>query len=113
MDRLVGGPGFRRRRRDPDEVRVGDALAFWRVEAVEPNRLVRLRAEMKVPGRAWLQLEARPQDNGRTLLVQTGFMAPKGLPGFLYWYGLYPIHSVIFGGMVSRIAGRAEALVDN
>ncbi len=110
VDRMVGGPGLRRNRRDPDEVRVGDALDFWRVEAVEPSRLMRLRAEMKMPGRAWLQLEAKPYENGRTLLVQTAFMAPKGLPGLLYWYGLYPIHGVIFSGMISEIAARAEAM---
>jgi hypothetical protein len=109
-DRLVGGPGFRRGRRDPDEVRVGDALDFWRVEAVEQGRLMRLRAEMKVPGQAWLQFEARPRDDGKTLLVQTAFLAPKGLPGFLYWYGLYPFHGPIFGNMIHRIAERAEAL---
>jgi hypothetical protein len=107
---MVGGPGLRRNRRDPDELRVGDALDFWRVEAVEPGRLMRLRAEMKMPGRAWLQLEAKPYENGRTLLVQTAFMAPKGLPGLLYWYGLYPIHGVIFSGMISEIAARAEAM---
>lgn len=110
VDRMVGGPGLRRNRRDPDELRVGDALDFWRVEAVEPGRLMRLRAEMKMPGRAWLQLEAKPYENGRTLLVQTAFMAPKGLPGWLYWYGLYPIHGVIFSGMISEIAARAEAM---
>jgi uncharacterized protein YbjT (DUF2867 family) len=109
-DRLVGGPGFRRGRRDADEVRVGDALDFWRVEAVEPDRLMRLRAEMKVPGQAWLQFEARPRDDGKTLLVQTAFLAPKGLPGFLYWYGLYPFHGPIFGNMIHRIAEHAEAL---
>jgi uncharacterized protein YbjT (DUF2867 family)/uncharacterized protein YndB with AHSA1/START domain len=109
-DRLVGGPGFRRGRRDADEVRVGDALDFWRVEAVEPDRLMRLRAEMKVPGQAWLQFEARPRDDGKTLLVQTAFLAPKGLPGFLYWYGLYPFHGPIFGNMIHRIAERVEAL---
>jgi hypothetical protein len=108
-DRLVGGPGFRRGRRDPDAVRVGDALDFWRVEAVEPGRLMRLRAEMKVPGEAWLQFEAQPVEDGKTLLVQTAFLAPKGLLGFLYWYGLYPFHGVIFGNMISKLAERAEA----
>jgi uncharacterized protein YbjT (DUF2867 family) len=108
-DRLVGGPGFRRGRRDPEQVRVGDALDFWRVEAVEPGRLMRLRAEMKVPGEAWLQFEARPHEDGRTLLVQTAFLAPKGLLGFLYWYGLYPFHGVIFAKMIGRLAGSAEA----
>ncbi|MBN1139729.1 MAG: DUF2867 domain-containing protein [Anaerolineae bacterium] len=108
-DRLAGGPGFRRGRRDPEEVRVGDVLDFWRVEAVEPGRLLRLRAEMKVPGQAWLQVEAKPVEDGRTLLEQTAFLAPKGLLGFLYWYGLYPFHGVIFGQMLGKLAARAEA----
>jgi uncharacterized protein YbjT (DUF2867 family) len=109
-DRLVGGVGFRRGRRHPDEVRVGDALDFWRVEAVEPGRLMRLHAEMKLPGEAWLQFEARPRSDGKTLLVQTAFLAPKGLLGFLYWYGLYPFHGLIFGKLVGAIARRAEAI---
>jgi uncharacterized protein YbjT (DUF2867 family) len=109
-DRMVGGPGFRRGRRDPEEVRVGDALDFWRVEAVEPNRLMRLRAEMKLPGQAWLQFEAIPQPDDKTLLVQTAFLAPKGLLGFLYWYGLYPFHGLIFGQMIHKLAEQAEAL---
>ena len=108
-DRLVGGPGFRRGRRDPEGVRVGDALDFWRVESVEPGRLMRLRAEMKVPGQAWLQFEARPMEDGKTLLIQTAFLAPKGFWGFIYWYGLYPFHGPIFGNMIGRLAERAEA----
>lgn len=107
MDRMVGGVGFRRGRRDPVELRVGDALDFWRVEAVEQDRLLRLRAEMKVPGRAWLAFEAKPQPDGRTLLVQTAFFAPKGLFGFLYWYSLYPIHGFIFNSMIERLAEMA------
>jgi uncharacterized protein YbjT (DUF2867 family) len=107
-DRLVGGVGFRRGRRSPDEVRVGDALDFWRVEAVAPDRLMRLRAEMKLPGQAWLQFEARPRLDGKTLLVQTAYLAPKGLFGFLYWYGLYPFHGLIFGNLIRSIAKRAE-----
>jgi hypothetical protein len=108
MDRLIGGVGLRRGRRDPDDVRVGDALDFWRVEAVEPDRLLRLRAEMKVPGRAWLQFEAKPH-NGNTRLIQTAFFAPKGLFGLLYWYVLYPIHSLIFSGMIRELAHQANA----
>jgi hypothetical protein len=108
-DWLVGGPGFRRGRRDPEEVRGGDALDFWRVEAVEPGRLMRLRAEMKVPGEAWLQFEAKPVEDGKTLLVQTAFLAPKGLFGFLYWYGLYPFHGPIFGNLIGKLAERAES----
>jgi hypothetical protein len=109
LDQLVGGPGFRRGRRDPDQLRPGDALDFWRVEAVEPGRLLRLRAEMKVPGRAWLQFEARPRDAG-TLLSQTAYFAPRGLAGHLYWYVLYPFHALIFRNLVRRVAERAGAL---
>ena len=109
LDRLIGGVGMRRGRRHPDEVRVGDAIDFWRVEAVRPDRLLRLRAEMKVPGKAWLQFEALPLPEDQTQLVQTAFFDPKGLFGLLYWYLLYPIHAIIFAGMVRKIAERATA----
>jgi hypothetical protein len=109
LDQLAGGPGFRRGRRDPDNLRPGDALDFWRVEAVEPGRLLRLRAEMKVPGRAWLQFEAVQEDGG-TRLVQTAYFAPHGLAGHLYWYALYPIHAAIFSGLVRRLAERARTI---
>ncbi len=108
-DRLIGGVGMRRGRRDPDRVRVGDALDFWRVEAVDQDKLLRLRAEMKVPGMAWLQFRATPRGDGSTLLEQTAFFAPKGLAGLLYWYVLYPIHRVIFSGMIDRIGERADS----
>jgi uncharacterized protein YbjT (DUF2867 family) len=104
VDRLFGGVGMRRGRRDPEDLRVGDTLDFWRVEMVEPGRLIRLRAEMRVPGRAWLEFEARPELKGQTLLLQTAFFEPKGLFGLLYWYALYPIHSLIFSGLIRRIA---------
>jgi uncharacterized protein YbjT (DUF2867 family) len=108
FDRLCGGVGLRRGRRDADSVRVGEALDFWRVEAVEPNHLMRLRAEMKVPGKAWLQFEVKAQEHDtRPLLSQIAFFAPKGLLGLVYWYALYPIHSMIFGGMIQRVAKRA------
>jgi uncharacterized protein YbjT (DUF2867 family) len=107
IDRLFGGVGLRRGRRDPDDIRIGDALDFWRVEAVEPARLLRLRAEMKVPGQAWLQFQVVPRPDGQSLLTQTAFFAPKGLFGLLYWYSLYPIHAVIFSGMIDQIAQRA------
>lgn len=108
MDRLVGGVGMRRGRRDPDELRVGQALDFWRVEAVEPDRLLRLRAEMKVPGRAWLQFEVNPEGENRSTLIQTAYFASRGLSGLVYWYALYPIHGLIFGQMPKRLAEQAE-----
>ncbi|MGK2961529.1 MAG: SDR family oxidoreductase [Gemmatimonadaceae bacterium] len=106
-DRLIGGVGLRRGRRDPDRLRAGDALDFWRVEAVEQDKLLRLRAEMKVPGMAWLQFKATPRADGSTLLEQTAFFAPKGLAGTLYWYALYPVHRVIFSGLIDRLGERA------
>ena len=108
IDRLGGGVGLRRGRRDADSVRVGEALDFWRVEAVEPNQLMRLRAEMKVPGKAWLQFEVKPLDpEPGVFLTQTAIFAPKGLLGFVYWYALYPIHSLIFRGLIRKLAKRA------
>ena len=109
LDRMIGGVGLRRGRRDPDHLRVGDALDFWRVEAVEPDQLLRLRAEMKVPGKAWLQFQVTPGEQGQTLLSQTAFFAPKGLLGWLYWYALYPLHQLIFSGLIDRIGQRAAA----
>jgi uncharacterized protein YbjT (DUF2867 family) len=108
LDRMVGGPGFRRGRRHPDELRVGDALDFWRVEALEPDRLLRLRAEMKVPGLAWLQFDVLPQSGSRSLVTQTAFFEPKGLPGLVYWYALYPIHRIIFNALIRKIVEHAE-----
>lgn len=108
IDRLFGGVGLRRGRRDPQDVRVGDAVDFWRVEEVEQDRLLRLRAEMKVPGLAWLQFKVDPADHDRVTLVQTAFFAPKGLFGLIYWYGLYPLHGLIFSGLIRRLAQRAE-----
>jgi len=109
IDRLVGGVGFRRGRRDPDDLRVGDAIDFFRVEAVEEGRFIRLRAEMKVPGHAWIQFEALPGPDRRTRLVQTAFFAPRGMLGQLYWYFLIPIHALVFAGTIERIARKAKA----
>jgi uncharacterized protein YbjT (DUF2867 family) len=108
LDRLVGGVGFRRGRRHPTDLRVGDALDFWRVEEVRSAQLLRLSAEMKLPGRAWLQYEVEPVKKYGSLLIQTAYFAPKGLGGFLYWYVLYPIHSLIFSGTISAIVVQAE-----
>jgi uncharacterized protein YbjT (DUF2867 family) len=107
IDRMIGGVGLRRGRRDPDDLRVGEALDFWRVEEARPGELLRLRAEMKVPGQAWLQFQITPAKAGRSLLAQTAFFAPKGLFGWLYWYALYPVHGLIFSGLVDQVARRA------
>ncbi len=110
LDRLVGGVGLRRGRRHPEELRRGEALDFWRVEAVEPPRLLRLRAEMKLPGHGWLQFETEEREDGRTDLVQTAFFAPKGLWGLIYWYAVYPLHGLIFSRMIEAITTEAENL---
>ena len=109
LDRLLGGVGLRRGRRDTDEIRVGDALDFWRVETVEGGKLLRLRAEMKVPGKAWLQFDVHPKKNGTSQLHQTAYFAPKGLFGLLYWYLLYPIHGLIFSGLIQNLKKLAES----
>lgn len=107
-DRLVGGVGMRRGRRSPSELRVGDAVDFWRVEAFEVNRLLRLRAEMKIPGKAWLQFEVIPKSDSGCLVVQSAFFEPKGLAGLFYWYALYPFHHLIFVGMLRALVKRVE-----
>lgn len=109
LDRLVGGVGFRRGRRHPQKLRSGEALDFWRVETVKSNRLLRLRAEMKVPGQAWLEFQAiENSENSTTQLTQTAYFDPKGLFGLLYWYLLYPFHRVIFSKMIVKIKEEAE-----
>jgi len=109
MDKVVGGVGLRRGRRHPDEVRTGESLDFWRVEEVEPNRLLRLRAEMKLPGKAWLEFKSEPQQN-KTLFTVTAYFAPRGLFGFLYWYAMWFPHRFIFDGLTRRLASRARVL---
>lgn len=106
IDLLVGGVGMRRGRRHPLRLEVGDTLDFWRVEKYEQDRLIRLSAEMKLPGRAWLQFETDESD-GRTTIRQTAIFDPRGLSGLLYWYGLYPLHVFIFKGMLAKIAESA------
>ncbi len=109
FDKLIGGVGIRRGRRHPDDIRAGESLDFWRVEAVEKDRLLRLRAEMKVPGKAWLQFESAPQD-GKTLLTETAYYAPRGFWGFVYWYAMWPFHAFLFDGLIRRLAARARML---
>jgi uncharacterized protein YbjT (DUF2867 family) len=108
MDKVAGGVGLRRGRRDPVRLVVGDTLDFWRVEVFEQDRLLRLASEMKAPGRIWLQFEVDGDDRGSTL-CQTAIFDPQGLAGLAYWYALYPIHYLIFGGMLRRIGQAAIA----
>jgi len=110
MDKLVGGVGLRRGRRHPDEIYAGESLDFWRVEALEASHLMRLRAEMKVPGKAWLQFQSQPQEGGKTLLVVSAYFAPRGLSGFLYWYSMFPFHKFIFDGLTRQIALHAQEI---
>lgn len=109
LDKVIGGVGIRRGRRHPDEIRSGESLDFWRAEAVEKDRLLRLRAEMKVPGKAWLEFQSEPQ-NGQTLLTVTAYFASRGLWGFLYWYLMWPFHAFLFDGLTRRLAERARLL---
>jgi hypothetical protein len=108
IDNVVGGVGLRRGRRDPVQLAVGDTLDFWRVEAFEQDRLLRLSAEMKTPGRIWLQFEVNGDESGTTLR-QTAIFDPHGLAGLAYWYALYPVHYLIFEGMLRRIGQAAIA----
>ncbi|MFG3248667.1 SDR family oxidoreductase [Streptomyces sp. NPDC048187] len=107
LDRLVGGVGLRRGRRDAARLRVGDSLDFWRVEEIVPGRLLRLRAEMRLPGLAWLEMYAETDDAGRTRYRQRALFHPHGLAGHAYWWSVWPFHSVVFGGMARNIARAA------
>lgn len=111
LDLLVGGVGLRRGRRDPESPRIGDALDFWRVERYEPDRRLRLRAEMKLPGRAWLEWDVIETDEGSEIR-QTASFDPVGLLGRIYWYAIWPLHQFVFQGMLRNIAQRAELLSD-
>jgi hypothetical protein len=129
-DRLVGGPGLRRGRRDPLRLLVDDAVDFWRVEEVEPGRLLRLRAEMRLPGLAWFELSvepagptadersegepSRPAPTGDawttppTVFAQRALFHPRGLAGHAYWWAVWPFHGLVFGGMQRNIARAAR-----
>lgn len=107
LDLLLGGVGLRRGRPDPEQVKVGDTLDFWRVERYEPDARLRLEAEMKLPGRAWLEFEVSPGDGSTSTIRQTAVFDPVGLAGLLYWYGIYPLHAWVFHGMLRAIASRA------
>ena len=102
MDRLVGGVGLRRGRRDPNHLVVGDAVDFWRVEEVIEGKVLRLRAEMKLPGLAWLEFQIR-ESAGELEVTQTATYAPKGLFGHIYWWLVFPMHGLVFPSMIKNI----------
>ena len=108
LDRVAGGVGLRRGRRDPGHLLVGDILDFWRVEAIEPGKLLRLRAEMKLPGLAWLELSVGQDYDGLTTYSQRAIFRPRGLAGHAYWRSISPFHGVVFGGMLQNITAAAE-----
>ncbi len=108
MDRIVGGAGLRRGRRDPDRLHVGEALDWWRVEELEAGRMLRLQAEMKVPGRAWLELSVTPDPGSGAEYQQRALFEPHGLAGHVYWKAILPFHNIVFGGMVRNIIQAAE-----
>ncbi|WP_437012424.1 SDR family oxidoreductase [Streptomyces sp. enrichment culture] len=107
LDRFVGGVGLRRGRRDAQHLRVGDSLDFWRVEEIEPGRLLRLRAEMRLPGLAWLEMHVETDAEGRTRYRQRALFHPRGLLGHAYWWSVFPFHAVVFGGMARNIGQAA------
>ncbi|WP_329585804.1 SDR family oxidoreductase [Kitasatospora sp. NBC_01250] len=109
LDRLAGGVGLRRGRRDPARLRIGDSLDFWRVEEIEPGRLLRLRAEMRLPGLAWLELSVRADGRGGACYRQRALFQPHGLAGHAYWWAVAPFHATVFGGMARNITERALA----
>ncbi|MFE7276352.1 SDR family oxidoreductase [Streptomyces sp. NPDC057623] len=113
LDTLVGGVGLRRGRRDATRLRVGDSLDFWRVEEIEPGRLLRLRAEMRLPGLAWLEMTVDTDPRGRTVYRQRAVFHPHGLAGHAYWRGVAPFHAAVFGGMIRNIAAAAESAEDD
>ncbi len=109
VDRMLGGVGMRRGRRDPDHLEAGDFLDCWRVQFVEPGRRLRLVSEMKLPGRAWLEFYVE-REGDACVIHQTAVFDPLGLFGRLYWYGIFPVHVVIFRGMLTSLVRRAQVL---
>jgi Protein of unknown function (DUF2867) len=110
LDRWCGGVGMGRGRRDPERCVVGDVIDGWTVEAYEPNRLLRLVADLKLPGRGWLEFEVTPLDgNHRSMIRQTAMFDPAGLLGRAYWYAILPLHKLMFRGLLRRLAERADS----
>jgi hypothetical protein len=113
LDKLVGGVGLRRGRRDQDKLVTGDALDFWRVEQIDPRRFLRLRAEMKLPGLAWLEFTVEARDGGGSRLTQRAIFFPQGLGGRLYWLAVMPFHGIIFQAMAKAMSKRAVELSED
>lgn len=109
IDSLAGGPGLKRGRRSPEELEEGESLDFWRVEKIDEPQLLRLKAEMKMPGKAWLQWETKVEGN-QTRLIQTAVFIPRGLWGQIYWYSLYPAHLFLFSDMAHKIVALAKVI---
>jgi hypothetical protein len=107
LDRLIGGVGLRRGRRHPDHLHVGEALDFWRVEALERGHLLRLRAEMRLPGLAWLEFRVEPDGSG-SRIFQRAIFRPRGIAGKLYWWSVWPFHGIVFEGMLRNMSITAE-----
>jgi hypothetical protein len=107
LDLLAGGVGMRRGRASPSTLQVGDTVDFWRVEAIEPDRRLRLAAQMKLPGRAWLEFDVTGSVGSATIR-QTATFDPVGIAGRAYWYLLLPVHHLVFKGMLRGIARAAE-----
>lgn len=108
IDELFGGVGLRRGRPHPSELSIGDKLDFWRVEELDSGKRLLLRAEMKLPGKAWLEFEVGPGGQERSTLTQTARFYPRGLTGILYWFGVYPVHTLVFRRLAAAIGKRAE-----
>ena len=108
LDRLMGGVGLRRGRRDPHRLRVGEALDFWRVEELRPGELLRLRAEMRLPGQAWLEMTTEPDGETRSRYRQRAIFTPRGLVGHAYWAAVRPFHTIVFAAMARNIARSSE-----
>ena len=113
LDRLIGGPGLRRGRRNPYYLVAGETVDFWRVEECDRGHLLRLRAEMKLPGLAWLELEVKTDDQGNIVYRQRAIYHPRGLAGHLYWWAVWPFHGIVFGSMLNNITKAAREMDAN
>jgi hypothetical protein len=107
LDRLIGGVGLRRGRRDPLHLRVGDSLDFWRVESIDPEKSLKLYAEMILPGKAWLEFKIEKLPNGESKIIQEASYSPRGLGGQLYWFAVSPLHFLVFPTMLRNIVRSA------